>query len=952
MARDVVMAPHHESTASTEAGSRPESTSELETRALSLDEHSGAAAAARPDAEGLTTGEAVGRYLVLEPLGRGGMSFVYVAYDPKLDRRVALKVMRPDGNERPEEAQRRLLREATAMAKLAHPNVVRVYDVGTIGARVYMAMELVEGLTLRDWSTAKPRRWREIVAVLARAGRGLAAAHEAGLVHLDFKPSNVLVGTDGEVRVVDFGLARSGASVESGSVSGLDFAVPAHDTVTHVGTVMGTPGYMAPEQLDGTPPDARADQFAFCVTAWELLYGQRPFAGRRLDSYREALRAGERVEPPAEARVPVRLRRLLERGLSIDPALRHPSLARLLDEMMRDPWRPVRRTALLWATAGGIGVAGWGLVRTPEDPCANQAQRIVDAWSPERQAKVLASLSAGDPARPRPIAEELTAKLDAYAVAWTEAATDACRSGREAGHTSDALPELRSYCLDHRHRALRAATDLMLEPDSERDTPWDRVVSELPSLAVCRDVTSAYEVGRPPPDEALRERVEAVDEQRARSQALLAAGQHARALTVIEEAVLAAEATAHRPTLAKVALAHADVLSTLDRAQEAERAGFEAVRLADVEGMHAVRLGAYATLVHVVGMLAGRPQEAENIGQTGLWLEEQVVHDSLARARLLSNLGAADMATGHTERARERFLEALEINRDDELLQATARQGLGGAYHQLGDYERALETFRAARDSVLERYGPEHPLVLLSWENEATALHALERYEDALAVLEQARPYLSADGIENASQVPFYATLSAVLIELRRFDEAEGALEHVRRTLETSGLRPLLLGVTHGNLAMVALERGQGERALAHARPGLTIIAEILGPDHVYYAWFLGLQARAERETGAPLAALEHAATAWTSLLAADERHDGLAEPEYRAEAALVISQALLAPEVIADPAAIARWGGQRSPRAWAELAVREGERGGRSAEPMLARARAWLATLPLEQSP
>ena len=198
----------------------------------------------------LLAGEPIGRYLVLEDLARGGMSIVYVAYDPKLDRRVALKVMRPDATERPQRAQARLLREAQAMAQLAHPNVVRVYDVGVLGERVYMAMELVEGQTLRDWISSRARGWREIVGVLRQVGRGLAAAHAVGLVHLDVKPHNILVGHDGEVRVVDFGLARTPQEAGERSPSGREIALPLYDEVTHAGMVMGTPGYMAPEQLD------------------------------------------------------------------------------------------------------------------------------------------------------------------------------------------------------------------------------------------------------------------------------------------------------------------------------------------------------------------------------------------------------------------------------------------------------------------------------------------------------------------------------------------------------------------------------------------------------------------------------------------------------------------------------------------------------------------------------
>jgi tetratricopeptide (TPR) repeat protein/tRNA A-37 threonylcarbamoyl transferase component Bud32 len=892
----------------------------------------------------------VGRYVVLEDLARGGMSIVYVAHDPELDRRVALKVMRPDVSERPDKVQARLVREAMAMARLAHPNVVRVYDVGTIGERVYMAMELVEGQTLRDWMTAAPRRWREVVDVLVRAGRGLAAAHDAGLVHLDVKPRNVLVGTDGEVRVVDFGLARIGAATDSMSSLDIDALPLVSDAVTTAGVVMGTPGYMAPEQLHGMAPDARSDQFSFCVTAWEALYGVRPYAGRRLDVYRAALMEGKRVEPPATVRVPVRLRRLLERGLALDPAQRHPSLGVLLDGMSRDPWRAWRRVGLLWAVSGVVALATWVLARAPGDPCGEQGQRLEGAWDPERRASAHARLAEGDAARPQPVADEIVEGLDAYATAWTEVATEACRAARADGRAADDPSDVRSYCLEHRRRALRAAAELLREPGAPVDTPWDRVLAELPPVDACRDVTSVHHVGRPPPDEELRRSVARIDEQIARGGALVSAGRGHDALDVLEPAARAAEATGHGPTIASAKLEQANALTMLERAEEAERAGFEAMWMADVEGMHSLRLEAYAELIMVVGLLSGRAREAENLGQTALWLESHVVHDPRARARLLSQMGANDVGAGHYERARERFLEALELRRTHELghldvEEANTLEGLGGAYHQLGQHEQALETFRRANTLLLARFGPHHPAVVMSWENEATALHALERYEEALEVLERARTQVSSTD----SLAPLDATLGAVLIELRRFDEAGAALERVAAALGAEGVRPIHLAVTYGNLAIVDLEQGRPARAEERLAVALPQLESVLGPEHVYQAWLLGLRARAALDRGKPRLGLEHAASAWKVLTAADARGDELVEPELRAEPALALSRALLDPEIASDPQAIARWGGGRTAREWAELAVGEAEQGGRSASLVLERSRRWLAALPAE---
>jgi serine/threonine protein kinase len=307
----------------------------------------------------------MGRYSVLRRIGEGGMSVVYRAYDPELDRQVALKLLRPgDPNDR--EGSARLVREARAMARISHPNVAQVYDAGIAGNSVYVAMELIEGVTLEHWTAATPRPWTEIVRMYLQAGRGLAAAHTAGLVHRDFKPDNVMVGADGRPRVLDFGLARP-APVDSEDellldddallVADHEFATlsgegedrleprrrePSNTSssssgefdlqfdVTRTGLVSGTPAYMAPEQHRGEPGRAAADQFAFCVAIWEALYRRRPFEGRSYFDLSEAILTGKLSTIPRGSHVPLWLQRLLERGLAVEPRERHPSVQSLL----------------------------------------------------------------------------------------------------------------------------------------------------------------------------------------------------------------------------------------------------------------------------------------------------------------------------------------------------------------------------------------------------------------------------------------------------------------------------------------------------------------------------------------------------------------------------------------------------------------------------------------------
>ena len=330
----------------------------------------GAGAAALPSPA------AVGRYLVERELGSGGMGLVYAAYDPELGRKVAIKLVRPASSARmdPSQGRARLLREAQAMAQLTHPNVVAIHDVGTFGDQVFIAMEYVEGSTLTDWLSAEPRSWRELVSMFAQSGRGLAAAHAKNIVHRDFKADNVWVGKDGRARVLDFGLARAtrgggeeqqSSAAPSGEEEKRSPRVPMlGSTVTQPGTFLGTPPYMAPEQLRGELGDARTDQFGFCVALYYALYGELPFIGETVASLLEEMERRRIKEPPKSRRVPSWLRRVLLRGLSPDRADRYDSMDRLLEELT--PRARISRRYFLVPAALAIAATGLVLVGRPE----------------------------------------------------------------------------------------------------------------------------------------------------------------------------------------------------------------------------------------------------------------------------------------------------------------------------------------------------------------------------------------------------------------------------------------------------------------------------------------------------------------------------------------------------------------------------------------------------------
>jgi len=317
------------------------------------------------DEPGLRRGSRIGRFTVLRELGSGGMGMVVAAHDPKLDRDVALKLLKPgERGQGRDDMKTRLLREARALAKLNHPNVISIHDVDTHEDEIFIAEELVDGRDLRAWRREKSRAWRDALEVLCQAGRALAAAHAAGIIHRDFKPGNVVVDREERVRVLDFGLAkRLEDDPETSMVGEADtVAVPYSEATagseTRTGTLLGTPLYMAPEQHQYRAADARSDIFSFCVTLYETLYGEPPFAGTSLQELRANVTGGNVRDAPQGADVPAWLRRVLLRGLRPNPDERYPSMETLLRDLERDPTAGRKRTLVVAGIAVSFALAG------------------------------------------------------------------------------------------------------------------------------------------------------------------------------------------------------------------------------------------------------------------------------------------------------------------------------------------------------------------------------------------------------------------------------------------------------------------------------------------------------------------------------------------------------------------------------------------------------------------
>ncbi|MFY0578943.1 serine/threonine-protein kinase [Cystobacter fuscus] len=376
-----------------------------------------------------------GRYTVLDVLGQGGMGVVLAAYDARLDRRVALKLVhsREEGRGGDGLAQVRMVREAQSMARLNHPHVVAVYDAGTLeDGAVFIAMEYVQGQTLRSWCQhTPPRPWREVIDAYLDAGRGLAAAHAAGLVHRDFKPDNVLVGEDGRVRVTDFGLARAGSVPDDAGPPVTAIASSAIQApLTLPGSVMGTPAYMAPELLQGQTANVRSDVYAFCASLHEALHGRVPYP---MDSMAAILRLkeGQPPVPPEDSQVPAWVSRAVSQGLHPDPLQRPGSLEQVLRRLEDDP--EVRRRT--WLRMGGLaasvallaGLAVWTWGRQQGPGCESLERRLEGVWDAPVKARVTQSLEATGLPYAKDTARRVERLLDGYAQAWVKQRIEVCR---------------------------------------------------------------------------------------------------------------------------------------------------------------------------------------------------------------------------------------------------------------------------------------------------------------------------------------------------------------------------------------------------------------------------------------------------------------------------------------------------------------------------------------------
>jgi eukaryotic-like serine/threonine-protein kinase len=793
-------------------------------------------------------GETLGRYVLLEPIGRGGMGVVYSAYDPELDRRIALKLLR---SEEDEHGRARLLREAQAMAKLVHPNVIAVHDVGTFAGGVFVAMELVDGMDLRRWLAAGPHTWREVLAVFEPAGRGLLAAHRAGLVHRDFKPANVLLGKGGEVKVVDFGLARQlGTGLDTSELRALErrLAVDSatggwDEDLTGSGTLVGTPAYMAPEQHTRQELDARSDQFSYCVALYEALFTKRPFEGDGRMALAVQTNRGDVQPPPRGHAVPAHLVRAVLRGLRPKPAERFVSMVELLAELAYDPGRRRRRIGAGVAAALLLAVGTYGYVRTPSEAaprCAADESALAGVWDDAQRDALSQAFAKSDLPYASDTARFVSGRLDAWGQRFIDAHREACEATHVAHTQPESLLELRRLCLARQRKDLAAVTRLLVEGQAETIEHADRMVASLPAPDACGD---AEALGRlaPPADPHTAAAVDAVLDELSEVRALRHAGRYREGLSRAERAQASAEQTGYGPLLAEALLELGDLQNRVDQPAQADETLHAAARAATLARHDEVLAGAWLTLAWNLGMGQSHHDEGLRWAAYAEAVIDRMGRPDGPRAELLCTQGSLRWAKGELELALERQLACLELRErtmPGDPLVANAQSYVGNTQIQLGRYEAGAAAFQRGLEVATAALGPMHPLVSSMHNGLGVAHYHRNRLADA--ELEFQRAYdidVEVLGPEHPDLLYSLGNIAGCRRDRGEYAAALAAMRRVEALVHASfPPEHREVGLTAHNVAELLALQGQHEAALAEYEHALAVRTKVHGPDDPYVA--------------------------------------------------------------------------------------------------------------------
>ncbi len=740
--------------------------------------------------------KAFGRFEVVGRLGRGGMGTVYEGYDPTLDRTVAIKVLHEeaDGGH-----QQRLLREAQALARLSHVNVVQVFETGVVAGRSFIAMELVRGHTLRQWSQ-QPHPWRECLEVYVQAGRGLAAAHAVDVIHRDFKPANCMIDDHGRVKVFDFGLARQDDSSgieepplpeshRSGDqVEGTDRAERLggllEQALTQTGTVLGTPAYMAPEQAQRIEADARADQFSFCVALHEALFGMRPPVVGGLD----------RVEPASThasmPTVPAWLRRVLSRGLQPERGDRFPSMNALLDTIEGHVRARRRRLGAMVVGVSLVAVVGStrALSSIDDGPrCERDPTELAGVWDDAQQVMVSEAFGRSTLAFAEVTHQAIDARLSEWADRWLETRQGACEATHVRGIASDERLDRRIDCLDRQRHEVSAVIHVLASADAATIAHGSRIVAQVPDPRQCERPPQADEGGRLPQDATAREAVLGGYERIARGRARLAAGDLEEASTLGDTVQTLARAHAYLPLELEVDILRGQIAAESSLYDEAADHLFEAIHRAAREGLNGVELDARGRAVDILVGRWSKPEvERMMVDELEVMLPREGEPPSrwgpvasMARAHLAAVAGDHEGALELLGRARRARAE------DEPSAVAGLLQDEAAALAELGRADEARVALEDARQRAQQAWGDGAPAVADIEQDLGMLAFEAGDLERAHRELERAQAHFEAATGEDGVRVARVRFCRAKLaMATGEFDRARAELEAVGRIFE------------------------------------------------------------------------------------------------------------------------------------------------------------------------
>ncbi len=778
----------------------------------------------------LKRGEHVGRYVILRRLGEGGMGVVYAAYDPELDRRIALKLLRADSG-----LQRSWLqREAQAMAKLNHPNAVTVHDVGEHIGQVYIAMEFLEGQTLGAWQQ-QSRSWREVVATYRMAGAGLAAAHDRGLVHRDFKPDNAMVTDTGRVCVLDFGLARP-AIRDKSEADHRGPMVPTQDALSlelTAGGIVGTPAYLSPERFLWEDADAKSDQFAFCVALFEALYGLRPFAGDTLNKLRAAVLQGQIQPPPRRARVPRWLRRVVLRGLASAREDRWPSMHDLLDALARDP-TPKRIVAIATSLVLVTGAGTWGTWSWQQhqrtEMCRDAGNAIAELWNEETKVRIGTAMTSTGVSYADSTTDKVLTRIDAFVEKWRETRTSTCRGCEDL---DPALAQRADDCLDEATQRLSALLDNLKQADANIIRRAVTAAAALPQPARCREPDHLRLRPAMPDDPHMREQVRELQKMHVKIVSLKDAG--LRVDDAVQRFYSRAKEVGWPPLLNEARRELGWVLrsSDFDRStREHEDAFYDAGTSGDDAA--AMRAARGLTEVH---RLAGKPEQALLWGRA---MDMMRVRAGIEQRSVLAgmnsfSLGQVYRDVGQLERAEETFKQTLEIYRREYDRQHpilnTVFIELGNVAFLRDDFDTAREHYNRALELTEGAFGTGHPrlgIALGSLGN--VAFKTGDMREGIRLVTRALHVFENALGPHDDNVVTALLNLGEFYVDVGELDRA-AHVQHdaVERISKSRGPDHPDIGYAVSTLATIDLRRGALDEALAGYTRAAAIFETITG---------------------------------------------------------------------------------------------------------------------------